>query len=220
VANLNLTYNEINDYGRLIMNGIDCPNSDCEEVTSGDGIYWYRGMVEEELTQAQVNNILDGFSVESVILGHTKASNIRSLYEGRVIAIDMFHVNNFSNGFMKALQFELGCFFSFRTSASGETYTPLDPNCEQILGTALELNGENQLKLYPNPSSNFLNIKMPSNMIGEYNYTIINMGGSQVSQGLINQELSTIGIGAYATGKYILIIQNSDRIIKGSFILK
>lgn len=220
VANLNLTYTEINDYGRLIMNGIDCPNSDCEEVTSGDGIYWYRGMVEEELTQAQVNNILDGFSVESVILGHTKASNIRSLYEGRVLAIDMFHVNNFSNGFMKALQFELGCFFSFRTSASGETYTPLDPDCEQILGTALELNGENQLKLYPNPSSNFLNIKMPSNMIGEYNYTIINLGGSQVSQGLINQELSTIEIGAYATGKYILIIQNSDRIIKGSFILK
>jgi len=220
VAALNLTYTEINDYGRLIMNGIDCPNSDCEEVNSGDGIYWYRGMVEQELTQAQVNNILDGFSVESVILGHTKASNIRSLYDGRVLAIDMFHVNNFNNGFMKALQFELGCFFSFRTSASGETYTPLDPDCEQTLGTALALNGENQLKLYPNPSTNILNIKMPSNMIGEYNYTILNTEGRQVGQGKINQELSTIQINSFATGRYILIIQNLNRIIKGSFILK
>ena len=204
----------------MIMNGIDCPNSDCEEVNSGDGIYWYRGMVEQELTQAQVNNILDGFSVESVILGHTKASNIRSLYDGRVLAIDMFHVNNFNNGFMKALQFELGCFFSFRTSASGETYTPLDPDCEQTLGTALALNGENQLKLYPNPSTNILNIKMPSNMIGEYNYTILNTEGRQVGQGKINQELSTIQINSFATGRYILIIQNLNRIIKGSFILK
>lgn len=220
VAALNLSYNEINDYGRLIMNGANCPNNDCLEVTGGDGIYWYRGMVDEELSQAEVNDILDQFSVESLILGHTKGSNIRSLYEGGVIAIDMFHVNNFNSGFMKALQFELGCFFSFRTSASGETYTPLDADCEQTMGTALILNGTDQLQLYPNPTTDILNIKMPNNSIGPYNYTILTMEGKKVGQGTINQELSTIEISGYATGKYILIIQNSDSIIKGSFILK
>lgn len=220
IAALGLTYDEINDYGRLRMNGTTCPNSDCTDVNSSDGIYWYRGMVEEELTQGQVNDIIDGFSVESVILGHTKDTNIRSLYEGRVIAIDMFHVNNFNGGFMKALQFELGCFFSFRTSASGETYTLLDPNCEQTLGTAITLNGNDQLQLYPNPSADSLNIKMPSNTVGNYDYTIVDMQGKKVSQGIINQEMSTIDVDGYASGKYILIIKNSDTIIKGSFILK
>jgi hypothetical protein len=189
-------------------------------VNSGEGIYWYRGMVEEELTQTQVNNILDQFSVESVILGHTKASNIRSLYEGRVLAIDMFHVNNFNNGFMKALQFELGCFFRFRTSSSGETYNLLDTDCEQTLGTALTLNGEDQLLLYPNPAASFLNIKMPTSSIGKYIYTIVNMDGRLISNGVINQEISTIEIDNYASGKYIIVIKNADKTIKGSFILK
>tara|TARA_B100000795_G_scaffold123450_1_gene92010 strand:- start:49364 stop:52132 length:2769 start_codon:yes stop_codon:yes gene_type:complete len=220
VAALELTYEEINDYGRLRMNGIPCPNSDCIEVNSGEGIYWYRGMVEEALTQVQVDDIIDGFSVASLILGHTKDTNIRSLYEGRVIAIDMFHVSNFNNGFMKALQFELGCFFSFRTSASGETFTPLDADCEQTLGRAITLNGDAQLQLYPNPSSDFLNIKMPSNTVGNYNYTIVDMKGRKLDQGIINQEVSTIKVRNYACGRYILIIKNADTIIKGSFILK
>jgi len=220
IADLNLTYNQINDYGRMKMNGISCPNSDCTKVNGSDGIYWYRGMVQEELTQSEVDNILDGFLVESVILGHTKGNSIRSLYEDRVIAIDMYHVNNFNAGFMKALQFELGCFFSFRTDASGEIYTKLHPDCEQTLGIVLNLNEENQLLLYPNPTSNALNIKMPKDMLGEYNYKIFSMDGKQVGQGKINDELSIIAINNSAAGKYILVIENSDRIIKGSFIIK
>jgi hypothetical protein len=176
--------------------------------------------VQEELTQVEVDNILDGFSVESVILGHTKDNNIRSLYEGRVIAIDMYHVNNFNNGFMKALQYELGCFFTFLTNASGETYTQLDSECEQVLGTILNINGDNQLIVYPNPTSNTLNIKIPKDLQGEYSYKIYSMDGKQVSQGRLNKELSIISINSRAAGKYILVIENSIRIIKGSFIIK
>lgn len=220
VAALNLTYDQINEYGRMRMNGIACPNSDCTEVNSSDGIYWYRGMVQEELTQVEVDNILDGFSVESVILGHTKDDNIRSLYEGSVIAIDMYHVNNFNNGFMKALQYELGCFFIFLTNASGETYTQLDSECEQVLGTILNINTNNQLIVYPNPTLNVLNIEMPKDMQGEYRYKIYSMDGKQVSQGRLNQELSIIAINSRTAGKYILVIENSKRIIKGSFIIK
>jgi hypothetical protein len=220
VASLNLTYDQINEYGRMRMNGITCPNSDCTEVNSSDGIYWYRGMVQEELTQVEVDNILDGFSVESAILGHTKDDNIRSLYEGRVIAIDMYHVNNFNNGFMKALQYELGCFFTFLTNASGETHTLLNPECEQVLGTILNINTDNQLIVYPNPTLNSLNIEMPKDLEGEYTYKIYSMDGKQVSQGRLSQELSVIAINSITAGKYILVIENSIRIIKGSFIIK
>ena len=57
-------------------------------------------------------------------------------------------------------------------------------------------------------------------MQGEYRYKIYSMDGKQVSQGRLNQELSIIAINSRTAGKYILVIENSKRIIKGSFIIK
>ena len=121
---------------------------------------------------------------------------------------------------MKALQYELGCFFTFLTNASGETHTLLNPECEQVLGTILNINTDNQLIVYPNPTLNSLNIEMPKDLEGEYTYKIYSMDGKQVSQGRLNQELSIIAINSSTAGKYILVIENSIRIIKGSFIIK
>ena len=115
LAALNLTYDEINDYGRIEINGSSCPNNDCITVNGSNGIYWYRGMVYQALTQQQVDEFLDSLDVQRVIVGHTKGSTIRSMYNDRVMAIDMYHVDNFNNGYMEALQFELGCFYIFHT---------------------------------------------------------------------------------------------------------
>jgi hypothetical protein len=219
VSALNLSYDQINEYGRLEMNGTTCPNSACTLVNSSDGIYWYRGMVDEELTQEQVNNILDGFGVGRVILGHTKDNTIRSLYEGRVIAIDMYHVDNFEDGFMEALQFELGCFYLFNTDGVSQNYTLLN-ECDDFPDNVLELNGSGQLHIYPNPSSNSLNVELPASLSGEYSYTIVTMEGKQMGQGVINSELSSIEVGRYAMGKYILTLRNSERVITGDFILR
>jgi hypothetical protein len=46
------------------------------------------------------------------------------------------------------------------------------------------------------------------------------MEGRLISNGVINQEISTIEIDNYASGKYIIVIKNADKTIKGSFILK
>ncbi|MFT4660635.1 MAG: hypothetical protein ACI8XB_000903 [Patiriisocius sp.] len=219
VAALNLTYDEINDYGRQEMNGLPCSFSPCSTVNGSDGIYWYRGMVEEELTQVQVDNILDDFGIGRVILGHTKDDNIRSLYEDRVIAIDMYHVDNFEDGFMEALQFELGCFYLFHTDGEDQDYTLLN-ECDDVNVNILELNGEGQIQIYPNPSTHVLNVEMPLDILGTYNYTIVNMEGKLISIGQINQELTTIAVDDFAAGKYILTMQNSDRVIRGHFILR
>ncbi|MFT4666797.1 MAG: hypothetical protein ACI9XB_003764 [Gammaproteobacteria bacterium] len=219
VSALNLSYDQINEYGRLEMNGTSCPNSACTLVNSGDGIYWYRGMVDEELTQQEVDDILDGFGVGRVILGHTKDNTIRSLYEGRVIAIDMYHVNNFEDGFMEALQFELGCFYLFHTDGQEQEYTLLN-DCDEITDNVLELNGDGQLHIYPNPASSTLNVEMPETLLGEYSYTILNMEGKKVGQGMINGERSTIGVEGYAAGKYVLTLRSSERVIAGHFILR
>lgn len=217
VSALNLTYQEINDYGRLEMNGTPCPNSACNVVNGNDGVYWYRGMAEEDLTQQQVDDIIDGFDVKRVIFGHTKDNTIRSLYNGRVLAIDMYHIYNFNNGFMEALQFELGCFYLFHTDNVNQTYTQIGA-CDNFTNT-IELNGDNQLKIYPNPTSNFLNVKLPDHLLGEYTYKIVTQSGKEISTGTINSELSTIEVNGWSIGQYFLTLQNKERTITGHFLL-
>jgi len=176
-------------------------------------------MAREELSQEQVDEILDGYGIEHVILGHTKSGSIKSLYDDRVIAIDLYHIVNFGNGYMEALQFELGCFYVFRTDGMSQEYTPLI-ECDALDDNYLELNGKDQLQIYPNPTSSFMTVEMPSQMLGDYNYTILNMEGRRLGNGVVNQLRTTIAVGEYGAGKYILKLQNSERTIIGHFILK
>jgi len=217
VSSLNLSYQQINDYGRMEMEG-KCTSSICETVTGSEGIYWYRGMVKEELSQEQVNNILDGLEVKRIILGHTKGHTIRSLYNERVMAIDMYHVNNFTNGYMEALQFELGCFYLFHTDETEQTYTLLG-NCDELDESILELNGANQLQIFPNPTVSTLTIGLPPKLLDDYYYTIVDLQGRIIDSGEIDSEFTSITVGKYQAGKYLLTLQNSERKITGYFLL-
>lgn len=222
ISNLNVSYNEINDYGRVIMNGEDCPNTDCETVTGSSGVYWYRGMVYGELSQDEVDSILNKFNVNRVVIGHTKDENnpsVRALYDGSVLAIDMYHVENFEDGFMEALQFELGCFYRFRTEDNNQTYTLLD-SCDVWGLQRLELNKEGGIKIYPNPSSEVLTVEIPEHQVEEYDYTITNLKGQIIKQGISTSKLLSINVDSYTEGTYVLLLQNETFTIKGSFILK
>jgi len=120
---------------------------------------------------------------------------------------------------MEGLQFELGCFYLFHTDGSNNNYTQLG-DCDDFNSNILELNGENQLKIYPNPTNYFLTIEIPKNMLEEYNYIVIDQTGKKVGKGKINSNLSQINVSAYSAGKYILTLQNSESIITGHFILR
>jgi len=217
VAALNLTFDQINNFGRLEMNG-NCVSNNCETVTGGDGVYWYRGMAKEELSQQQVDDFVTGFGVERIIIGHTKGATVRSLYNGRVLAIDMYHVDNFENGFMEALQFELGCFYIFNTTATNQTYTLLD-DCDDFTNAIDDINAKGQLQIYPNPTVSTLNVKLPEDMIDTFVYSIISEDGKIISKGIIDAELSSINLLGLVAGKYFLMLQNSKNTITGHFIL-
>ena len=219
VAALNLTYNQINDYGRMVINGTPCPNGDCVTVNGSDGLYWYRGMVDQTLTQLQVDEFLDSLNVQRVIIGHTKDNTIRSLYNDRVMAIDIYHVSNFNSGYMEALQFELGCFYLFHTNNVTDTYTQLG-DCDSYTTNLLELNGEDQLQIYPNPTAGVLTVKLPANLLDDYNYTVTDQSGKHIYQGKINSATTTIDMDRYTAGTYFLTIHNLKRTITGQFILK
>ena len=217
VATLNLTYDDMNDFGRDVMNGQTCFGQ-CQTVTGSNGVYWYRGMAEQDLTQQEVDDIVTGLGVRRLIIGHTKDASVRSLYNGRVLAIDMYHVDNFNNGYMEALQFELGCFYRFHTDNVNQTYTLLD-DCDTFNVAVMEVNGEDQLQIYPNPTSSTLNIQLPSNMKGDYSLKIVDLQGKVVSLGTVNNASATIQMEEFSVGKYIVVIQNDQTTISGHFII-
>ncbi len=54
--------------------------------------FWYRGYFTEPLASvAQVDSSLRMFDVEKIIVGHTIVDSIHSIYDGKVIAIDVNH---------------------------------------------------------------------------------------------------------------------------------
>ena len=131
----------------------------------------------------------------------------------------MYHVDNFNNGYMEGLQFELGCFYLFHTDGINSNYNQIG-NCDSISSNLVEINKYGFLKIYPNPSTGILNIEFPKNKLVDYNFTIIDISGKLISKGEINSKFTRIDIKNLKAGKYILNIQNAENIISGFFILK
>ncbi|MGL5359395.1 MAG: metallophosphoesterase [Shewanella sp.] len=53
-----------------------------------NGPTWYRGYFKDALTQAQIDEILDYFKVEHIVVGHTSQEQVLGLYHNKIIAID------------------------------------------------------------------------------------------------------------------------------------
>jgi len=79
---------------------------------------WYRGIMEEEETQAEVDSTLEIFNANKMVLGHTVVDSIKYLYNKKVIGIDLHHQENSDKGFMYALFFENGEFYVINNSGN------------------------------------------------------------------------------------------------------
>ncbi|AOM79508.1 metallophosphoesterase [Pedobacter steynii] len=131
VAALNQTVTQLNAHLISKINQT-CTSSDCKTATSGSvGLYWYRGMAQQALTQTQVDNILTKFGADRTYIGHTILNNeITLLYQNKILEIDLQHTNNYQNGYMEGVYYNNGCYFKFHTTQSQVTYTPLiGTNC-------------------------------------------------------------------------------------------
>ncbi|MFU8843754.1 MAG: metallophosphoesterase [Bacteroidales bacterium] len=159
VTDLGLTYNEINELGRYRMDSL-CNSDVCNIVNGIDspgGIYWYRGMAQEELSQLEVDQILHAFASHLVVIGHTVFDSITLLYDHKVICIDLPHTDNFANGYMSALYYEDGKLYEFRTDGITPSYKLLN----NIAGTDNPhmLNPGFRLDIHPNPANNHAHIR-------------------------------------------------------------
>jgi len=131
VAALNQSVTTLNTYVNPVINGT-CTATSCKTATGSTyGLYWYRDMAKQLITQAQVNSILSTFNAERVFVGHTILNNqITPLYGDKVIAIDLEHADNYPQGYMEGVYYNNGCYFKFHTTATTATYTPIiGSNC-------------------------------------------------------------------------------------------
>lgn len=75
--------------------------------------FWYRGYVEENASEEQIDQTLMMYKVKTIVVGHTLVDNVTTFYEGRIIAIDTKHADNNS----QALLYNEGRLY--RINASG-----------------------------------------------------------------------------------------------------
>jgi hypothetical protein len=125
-----LTLAEINKAVRDSLHEQRAPAELLELVMGRAGPLWYRGYFEREaraggFTPAQsadIDLILDTFKVRAVLVGHTTVPTVTSLYDGRVIAVQVYPHRDEGSGaaVMEALSVQRGQMFRARADGSTE----------------------------------------------------------------------------------------------------
>lgn len=76
---------------------IDKPDNEVPNVFNGEfllrnyGPLWYRGHFQNAHTQEQLVDVLKVFNASYLVVGHTPVEKISTLYEGKIIALDVPH---------------------------------------------------------------------------------------------------------------------------------
>lgn len=65
-------------------------------ISSRTGLAWYRGYFKERLTQTEIETGLDIFGAKAIVVGHTLQPKVSTLYNGKVIGIDVKHPKDYS----------------------------------------------------------------------------------------------------------------------------
>lgn len=112
-----------NDISRINQNIRECIDMTFAKGEASNNIYigrngplWYRGIAEQKETLQELSATLENMNAGMMIIGHTIIDSVKYLYGGKVIAIDLDHVENFEKGFMNGLYFENGFFYQIDTS--------------------------------------------------------------------------------------------------------
>ncbi|HEX6398809.1 MAG TPA: metallophosphoesterase [Steroidobacteraceae bacterium] len=108
-----LSLKDINGAVRAVLEGREPPDGAAREraefLLGESGPLWYRGYFpapsgQAPATTADIDRIRKQFGVAAILVGHTKVPTITSLYEGRVVAVQVYpHQDSFGNPVFEAL---------------------------------------------------------------------------------------------------------------------
>jgi len=101
LAEKKLSLLQINEAVRSYLNATNATRPKAEDLIMGrEGVYWYRGLAIQQVDSANVDEIMRYLEAKRLIIGHTVQPEIQSLYNGKVIAIDLPHQENSDKGFI------------------------------------------------------------------------------------------------------------------------
>ena len=73
--------------------------------------------------------------------------------------------------------------------------------------------------IFPNPSSDIVNIEVSKALLGG-EYKIIDYGGRSVNEGIITSSILQIDVTKEARGSYYLLVKNGEQTISRTFTLQ
>ncbi|NVK22623.1 MAG: metallophosphoesterase [Kangiellaceae bacterium] len=68
-------------------------------ISTHDGTSWYRGYFSGDLSQETLTKGIDKFSAKAVVVGHTPKWNVSKMYDGKVLAINVKHPDDYRSSF-------------------------------------------------------------------------------------------------------------------------
>lgn len=117
LAQKKLSLTQINRQVRAYLNSAGAARPAADDLVLGrEGVYWYRGLALQHPQEEEVTQILNNLHASRLIIGHTIQSEIRSYYNGRIIAIDLPHQENSEKGFMQALMVKKETLYAISTT--------------------------------------------------------------------------------------------------------
>ncbi|WP_146194127.1 T9SS type A sorting domain-containing protein [Brumimicrobium oceani] len=99
------------------------------------------------------------------------------------------------------------CVYTSHPNSKTDLNVPNDNYCEEIIFGTLDLleNEIDEVKIYPNPASEFLNIELDKENLS---YSIINMQGVLIDNGNVNAK--QIDVSKLSSGMYVLQLSSKD----------
>ena len=99
IINYDVTLDQINQINRenYRIPFYPKPNDTVDQLilSNRKGICWYRGYFKDDLSQEQVEQGIKKFNAQAIVVGHTIQWTVKSLYNGKVFAIDVKHPKDY-----------------------------------------------------------------------------------------------------------------------------
>lgn len=95
ILKYNLSLDEINSIVKKTYRKFPYHNTEPDSVKlitdNQTGVCWYRGYFDAGFKEESINSLLNRFNVKHIIVGHTIQDEVKSLFNGKLFAIDVLH---------------------------------------------------------------------------------------------------------------------------------
>ncbi|MFD2563309.1 ankyrin repeat domain-containing protein [Aquimarina rubra] len=120
LADENFSLQEMNNIGRAYYgksNEDIIKNNRAKGVFSSNaGPLWYRGYFTENLPQSELDLITSHYNIDHIVVGHTPVKKIKTMYQDKVIAIDLKHPTSPQKGLVHGLLKQQNVFYTINES--------------------------------------------------------------------------------------------------------